>query len=119
MATQDNSSRFESGGSYVENSLFAAILGDDVRAKLLTALLGKRDMELSVSELQDLTGSDPTWLRKNLEELVAYGIVRETRIVGNAQLYQLDPEHPVALALYDLYEAVLENAEDMRSTASA
>lgn len=100
-------------GSYVEDSIFVRVLGSPGRAKMLDVFLGKHYTELSAAQVADLAGIDVSTFHRNVEVLTDLGVVKETRTVGGAQLYQLDTDHPVAKALGKTRWALIEHVEKL------
>lgn len=111
MASSERPNDGDSSRPPVDGSTFVGLLGDNARAEVLAAMVRDRDQELSVAEVEERTGTAENWVRKNLNSLVEYGVVEETRRIGRAQLYQLNAESEIAERLIELYETVRHSAD--------
>jgi DNA-binding transcriptional ArsR family regulator len=95
---------------YAENTVLTDVLGNHAKVKMIVALLSECDQDLNATELARLAGIDRSTFYEHIDDLLAYGIVEETRQVANSQMYQIDRDSDVAEDLaqleWDLIEAV-------------
>lgn len=78
------------------------VLGTHAKVKILAALLSENDRDLNPTEIARLAGIDRSTFYEHLDDLQAYGLIEETRTVGNSQMYRIDRENPAAESLAQL-----------------
>ncbi|UVS69454.1 IclR family transcriptional regulator [Nitrososphaera viennensis] len=78
----------------MEKSLLIQYLGDTPKLRIIDFFLENRS-DYSKKEIIENTGISKTTFYKVWDELVQFGIVKETRKYGMAQLYTLDEKNPV------------------------
>ncbi|AIC14477.1 hypothetical protein NVIE_002900 [Nitrososphaera viennensis EN76] len=78
----------------LEKSLLIQYLGDTPKLRIIDFFLENRS-DYSKKEIIENTGISKTTFYKVWDELVQFGIVKETRKYGMAQLYTLDEKNPV------------------------
>ncbi|WP_197075903.1 winged helix-turn-helix domain-containing protein [Halostagnicola sp. A56] len=83
----------------VDDTTLTDVLGDHPKVKILTALLGESDRDLNTSDLARLAGIERSTVYDHIDVLRAYGLVEQTRTVGNSKMYQLNKENEAAKAL--------------------
>lgn len=99
----------------VEDTVLTDVLGGHAKVKILAALLGEKDRDLNATEIAHLAGVDRSTFYEHADDLLAYGLVEETRTVGNSQMYRIDRDNPAASDMaqleWDLLDEVEEGAE--------
>ncbi|AIF83674.1 hypothetical protein NTE_01611 [Candidatus Nitrososphaera evergladensis SR1] len=78
----------------MEKSLLIQYLGDTPKLRIIDFFLENRS-DYSKKEIIENTGISKTTFYKVWDDLVQFGIVKETRKYGMAQLYTLDESNPV------------------------
>lgn len=81
-----------------------AALGSRTRVKILRTLFQEAFPQLDADALVDETGKSRSGVHKALNEIVATGLVRETRR-GRTHYYAVDRGHPWARRLAELFRA--------------
>ena len=73
--------------------------------------MGKREAELTGTEIAKFAGIDKSTVSRNIDVLVQLGIIEETRTVGNPVLYRLDSDSEVRKALGKARQELLSDLE--------
>lgn len=114
MSTHDepDSDRNEAAA---ENTVLTDVLGNHPKVKIIVALLGESNHDRNATELSRLAGIDRSTFYEHLDDLLAYGIVEQTRTVGNSPMYRIDRENSAAEDLaaleWDLLDHVPKRSE--------
>jgi DNA-binding transcriptional ArsR family regulator len=74
---------------------FTDYLGESPRAKLLDFLGDHPTSDYNITELANKSGLTRTTVYKLLDELTKVAMVRQTRHVGQSQMFTINIEHPV------------------------
>ncbi len=98
--------------SAAEDTVLTDVLGPHAKVKILVALLGESDRDLSATEIARLAGIDRSTFYEHLDDLLDYELIVETRKVGNSQMYRIDRDNPAAEALAGMEWELLEYVED-------
>jgi DNA-binding transcriptional ArsR family regulator len=105
-----SSSAQQTDEAMAEDTVLTDVLGNHAKVKMLVALLGESDQDLNATELARLAGIDRSTFYEHIDDLLAYGIVEETRQVANSQMYKLnrnsDAAEDLARLEWDLIEAI-------------
>lgn len=108
-ATQSDEDRAESETEpYADDTPLTALFGTHAKTKILAALVSERDRDLNVSDIARLAGVVRSTVYEHLDELLAIGVIEETRTVGNGPMYQLNQDSPIAKRVYELEGLVLK-----------
>ncbi len=91
----------------MEKSLFVKVLGDYPLIRALDFLITFRAFDYSLTDIAK--NSDVGWstIHEFWPQLVALGIVKKTRKVGNAQMYKLNLENSTVQKLIELDEDII------------
>lgn len=98
------------GGDYAENTALTDVIGPHPKAKILAALLAT-GKDVTVTQLSDLAGVGRSTVYRHIDPLLEYGIVEESRVVGNSTFYQINQESALAEKLEDLEWALRDEYE--------
>lgn len=82
--------------AFAENTLLTKLLGDNPRAKILSALLSESDRDVNVTEIANLTGMSRSTVYRHLKPLEKLDVVEHTRDVGGSPMYRINRESPAA-----------------------
>ncbi|WP_135823392.1 winged helix-turn-helix domain-containing protein [Halorussus ruber] len=85
-----------------EDTVLTDVLGPHAKVKIITVLIGESDRDLNPTDISRLAGIDRSTFYEHIDDLVAYGVVEETRTVGNSQMYQINRDNPAAEDLAQL-----------------
>jgi len=94
--------------AYAEGTPLTWVFGNHPKTKLIAALLSEIDRDINPSDMADLAGVSRSAVYDHLDDLIACGLVEETRTVGPSQMYQLNTDSPIAQAFIDLEAHILE-----------
>lgn len=95
-----------------EATVLTDVLGSHPKVKILVALLGESDRDRNPTEIARLSGIDRSTFYEHVDDLLAYGIVEQTRTVGNSPMYGIDRTNPAAEDLASLEWSLLDLAPD-------
>jgi len=85
---------------------FTDLFGDSPHARVLDFLLEHSDFDYNISELAKHSGVARPTVYKVVRDYLAKGILRETRRVGNSQLFGLDLGSEVVRQLLEVGPAL-------------
>ena len=108
-------SGYESGvdGEYSESSPFVRLFATPSRAKILDLFLRKHYEELTASDVEALTGVSRSSFHRNIDDLEALGIIKQTGTTGNSKTYRLNKESDLAKTLGSAHADILEHATEV------
>lgn len=102
-------------GAYGESTVLADVLGGGARVKILAVFLGDHDKDLSPSDVARMAGVDRATFYRHIDDLRAWGLVEQTRTVGNSTMYQLNKESEAAKKLAGFEWELIEFLADKES----
>lgn len=91
----DNEADAEEAGVSDRHVLLSA-LGNHPKTKILTVFLDRPDMDFNVTEVADYADLERDTVYKYLDTLRGWGLVEQTRKIGNSQMYSLNTESEAA-----------------------
>ena len=103
---------------YAEGTVLTEVLGGHAKVKILVALLGENDRDLNVSDIARLAGIDRSTFYEHVDDLVAYGLVEQTRTVGNSKMYRINRDSAAAEDLARMEWDLLEEMPAPRESES-
>lgn len=86
-------------GYATEEHVLLSVLGDHPKTKLLAVFIGNPQMDFNVTELAEYANLKRDTVYKYLDTLRGWGMVEETRKVGNSQMYSLNTDSEAAESL--------------------
>lgn len=92
----------------VKNSIFLRTFGDAPILRVLDFLVTHSMYDYSMTDIATNAGVGYTTLKLFWNDLVNKGIVKKTRLVGKAKMYQLNRDNTVVKQFLKLYNAVVE-----------
>ena len=84
-----------------EDTIITSALGNSARVKILSVFLGDYDRDLNASQIARMAGVDRTTFYRHIDDLRAWGLVEQTREVGQSKMYQLNEESEAAKKLVE------------------
>lgn len=110
MMSTDTQIKSENGEGYVtDEHVLVSLLGDHPKTKILAVFLGNADMDFNVTEIADYADLKRDTVYKYLDTLRGWGLVEETRQVGNSHMYSLDTDSDAAQALAETEWRLVEH----------
>jgi hypothetical protein len=89
------------------------VFGDSVLIRILDFLTLAKDFDYCKSEIAEHAGVDPTSVTRIWPLLESSGIVRKTRTIQHATLYNLNQDSPIARKLTELSDAIAAHYSGM------
>jgi len=90
-------------------SLFLRIFGDSPVLRVMDFFMVYEDFDYSMKDISRKAGLGYATLKLFWPDLVKQRIVKQTRIVGKAKLFQLNLQNPVVQQFRKLYWASIKN----------
>ena len=84
-------------------SLFLKIFGDSPLLRVLDFFMVYEDFDYSMTDIARNAGIGYSTLKLFWKNLIKYRIVKQTRVIGKAKLYQLNKQNPVVQQFRKLY----------------
>ena len=88
-------------------TLFTKAIGNTPKIKVLEFLIEGRELDYSVSDIAEGAEIGRTTLFRIWDDFVDLGIVKPTRVIGNAKLYKLNLSNPFVRKLVDLFDTLV------------
>lgn len=89
----------QNGEAYGDNTILADVIGTEAKVRILSVLLADHNRDLNASDVARMAGIDRSTFYDHIDTLRAYGIVEQTRKVGNSKMYRINKESEAAKAL--------------------
>lgn len=103
-----------------EKSLFVEFFGDTPLIKVMDFLIENSIFDYTKTEIAENSGISRASLYKIWNEFEKYGLITESRKIGNATLYRLNKENPVVQKLIELdLKISKEYAENLEEKINA
>ena len=100
----------------MEKSLFLKVFGDYPRIKVLDFLMENDIFDYSKTQIAELSSVSFNTLETLWDNLLGESIIRETRRVGNSQMYQLNKENPIVKMLLEIdKKLMLESIKEIEN----
>lgn len=94
--------------AYADYSMLVNFLGGSPQLKILSGMLSEdSERDLSISQIADLAGVHRTTVYSHLEDLEERDVIRETRTIGNSQMYEMNYGSAIVQKLEELEETLL------------
>ena len=91
-----------------EEDVFTEVLGDYPAIRVLGYLIVGKYFDYSISDIAEGANVGWTTIHGILPRLEKLGIVKQTRTVGMAKLYKINPSNPYAAQIIILFENLLK-----------
>lgn len=92
-----------------EENVFLEVVGDTPKTRILDFLITFSHFDYPKTDIARNSGVSYTNLELILPRLVKLGLVRRTRKVGKAEMYQLDRKNPIAQVLLQFHWAIIKS----------
>ena len=93
----------------MEQTKFIKYLGDTPITRILDFLITGRDFDYSLSDIARNAGISWSTLYRIWPNLIRNKIVKPTREIGKAKLFQLNQDNEIVLNLVKLYKSILKS----------
>ena len=91
-----------------KKSIFLRTFGDTPILRVLDFLVTHRRYDYSMTDIAIHAGVGYTTLKSFWKELIKKDIIKQTRTVGKAKMYQLDRDNPAVNLFLKLYHIIVE-----------
>lgn len=88
-------------------TIFSKAIGNHPKIKVLEFLIEGRELDYSVSDIAEGAGIGRTTLFRIWNDFVELGIVKPTRVIGNAKLYKLNLENAFVRKMVELFDTLV------------
>ena len=88
-------------------TIFTKAIGNTPKIKVLEFLIEGRELDYSVSDIAEGAGIGRTTLFRIWDDFVELGIVKPTRVIGNAKLYKLNLENAFVKKMAELFDTLV------------
>ena len=88
-------------------TLFRKALGDTPKIRVLEFLIEGRELDYSISDIAEGAEIGRTTLFRIWNDLQKTGIIKHTRIIGNARLYKLNKENLFVKKMIELFDEII------------
>lgn len=102
----------ESGEAYAEGTVLTKLFGGHARTKITAAALSEPDQDLNVTELAELSGVTRKTVYEHIDEIVALGVLEETREVAGSKMYQVNRENDIAEKVAELEWKLIDAVDE-------
>ena len=90
-----------------EKSLLLGLTGDMPLFRIIDFLLENKGSDFCKSDIAKGAGIGRTTLFRIWDDFVELGIVKPTRVIGNAKLYRLNISNPFVKKMADLFDTLV------------
>jgi len=91
---------------YME-TLFREALGDTPKLRVLEFLIEGRELDYSISDIAEGAEIGRTTLFRIWDDLIKAEIIKPTRVIGNAKLYQLNTDNLLVQKMIELFDEII------------
>ena len=88
-------------------TIFTKAIGNTPKIKVLEFLIEGRELDYAVSDIAEGAGIGRTTLFRIWDDFAELGIVKPTRVIGNAKLYKLNVENDFVKKMIDLFDTLV------------
>jgi len=90
-----------------EETFFTQAFGNNPTVRVLDLLIAGRGLDYSITDIAE--GAEVGWttIHEILPRLLETGLIKHTRCIGRAKLYQLNKENVIAEQLVKLYDLMI------------
>ena len=90
-----------------EETYFTRAFGNNPTVRVLDLLIAGRGLDYCISDIVE--GAEVGWttIHEILPKIIEAELIKHTRCIGRAKLYQINRENPIAEQLVKLYDMML------------
>jgi len=92
----------------MRKSITEEILGSSAFVKILDCFMEGRGLDYAISDLAEASNVSRQYAYTVVKNLMKFGIIEETRIVGRTQLYKIVSKNAIAKALLNFQDELLK-----------
>ena len=98
--------------------MFADVFGNGPEVRVMDFLLDHVGYDYTITDIARETGVSRPTLYKMWDKFIQLGLIRKTRRIGNAQLYEMDHENPLVKKMEHFDFSLSELIAQQRANAS-
>ena len=98
--------------AYADDTVLTDVLGPHAKVKILVVLIADNDRDLNPTEISRMAGIDRSTFYEHVDDLLAYGMIEQTRTVGNSPMYRINRDSAAAEALAQMEWELLDEIEE-------
>ena len=98
--------------------MFADVFGNRPEVRVLDFLMDHVGYDYTITDVARETGVSRPTLYKMWDNFIQLGLIKKTRRIGNAQLYELDDENPIVKKMVQFDFSLSELVAHQRAEAS-
>lgn len=98
--------------------MFADVFGNGPEVRVLDFLMDHVGYDYTITDVARETGVSRPTLYKMWDNFIQLGLIKKTRRIGNAQLYELDGENPIVKKMEQFDFSLSELVAHQRASAS-
>lgn len=88
-------------------TLFKKTLGNTTQLRVLEFLIEGRELDYSITDIAEGAEISRTTLLRIWEDLERSNIIKPTRVIGNAKLFQLNSQNPLVKKMIELFDEII------------
>jgi DNA-binding transcriptional ArsR family regulator len=100
-------------GATVDNTPLVALLGGGARVRILSAFVGDRDYDMTVSMIAEQAGVARSTVYEHIDDFLDLGVIEQTR-EAQGPMYQYNHDSEIAEKLWELDGVTLQRELDRR-----
>lgn len=119
IQSKDNESNEETAPDdiedpYAEDTPLTWIFGNHSKVRIIAALLSEADRDLNITNIARIAGISRSAVYDNIEDLLEWNIVENTRPMGSSQLYKINQDNKTVRLIAQIEEQLLDDFYDQR-----
>jgi DNA-binding IclR family transcriptional regulator len=91
----------------MEETIFRAFVGDSPTTRVIEFLIEGEEFDWSITDLAEKAGVSWRTIHRLVPNLLESGLIKSTRTIGRAKLFQLNKENPSVQKLIALFNSLL------------
>src|SRR3989344_16014 len=88
-------------------TIFTKAIGNTPKIKVLDFLIKGRELDYSISDIAEGAEIGRTTLFRIWSDFIELGIVKPTRVIGNAKLYKLNTDNSFVNKMIELFDTLV------------
>jgi len=98
---------------FADDTPLVRLFGTPARTRILSVFVDEREFDLTITEVAEQAGVARSTVYEHIDDLVALGVIAETRQTGSSTRYRLSRDDPIAEHLYRFDGLVLQRLLDV------
>ena len=98
--------------AYADDTVLTDVLGPHAKVKILVVMIADNDRDLNPTEISRMAGIDRSTFYEHVDDLLAYGMIEQTRTVGNSPMYRINRDSAAAESLAQMEWELLDLVEE-------